>query len=33
MQFVTTFLDDMNLGSAKLTQAEQLALTALGRVK
>jgi hypothetical protein len=33
VQFVTTFLDDMNLGSPQLKQAQDLALTALGRIK
>jgi hypothetical protein len=33
VQFVTTFLDDMNLGSPQLKQAQALALTAIGRVK
>jgi hypothetical protein len=33
VQFVTTFLEDVNLGSPKLAAAEQLALTALGRIK
>jgi hypothetical protein len=33
IQFVTTFLDDMNLGSRQLKQAEDLALTAIGRIK
>jgi hypothetical protein len=33
VQFVTTFLDDMNLGSPQLKQAQDLALTAVGRVK
>jgi hypothetical protein len=32
VQFVTTFLDDMNLGSPRLKQAQDLALTALGRM-
>jgi hypothetical protein len=33
IQFVTTFLDDMNLGSPQLKQAQELALTALDRIK
>lgn len=33
IQFVTTFLEDMNLGSPQLKQAEDLALTAIGRIK
>jgi hypothetical protein len=33
IQFVTTFLEDMNLGSPQLKQAEELALTAIGRIK
>jgi hypothetical protein len=33
IQFVTTFLDEMNLGSPQLKQAEDLALTAIGRIK
>ena len=33
IQFVTTFLDDMNLGSPQLKQAQDLALTALDRIK
>jgi hypothetical protein len=33
VQFVTTFLDDMNMGSPQLKQAQDLALTALGRIK
>ncbi len=33
VQFVTTFVDDLNLGSERLKDAQQLALTALGRIK
>lgn len=33
IQFVTTFLEDMNLGSPQLKQAQDLAVTALGRIK
>ncbi len=33
IEFVTTFLDDMTLGSPKLKQATDLALAALGRIK
>lgn len=33
VQLVTTFVDDLNLGSPKLRQAQELALTALGRIK
>lgn len=32
VQFVTTFVDDIDLGSAKLKQAQDLAVTALGRI-
>lgn len=33
IQFVTTFLRDINLGSPQLKHAEELALTAIGRIK
>jgi hypothetical protein len=33
VQFVTTFVDDLDLGSPKLKQAQELAVTALGRIK
>lgn len=33
VQFVTTFLDDMNLDSPQLKQAQELALKALDRIK
>jgi len=33
IQFVTTFVDDINLGSPKLKEAEQLALRAIDRIK
>jgi hypothetical protein len=33
VRFVTTFVDDLDLGSPKLKQAQELALTALGRIK
>lgn len=33
IQFVTTFLEDMNLGSPQLKQAQELALTALDRIR
>jgi hypothetical protein len=33
IQFVTTFVDDMNLGSPQLKQAQDLAIVALGRIK
>jgi hypothetical protein len=33
VQFVTTFLDDMNLDSPQLKQAEELALKAFDRIK
>jgi hypothetical protein len=33
VQFVTTFLDEMNLGSPKLQEAQELALRAIDRIK
>jgi hypothetical protein len=33
VQFVTTFLSAVNLGSPKLKEARDLALVALGRIK
>jgi hypothetical protein len=33
VQFVTTFVDDMNLGSPKLQAAQELALKALDRIE
>jgi len=33
VQFVTTFVDDLNLGSPKLKTAQELALKALDRIE
>lgn len=33
IQFVTTFIDDMTLGSPRVKQGLELALTAIGRIK